>query len=74
MTRFLISTFAILLLFSPSSIAQEKAGVPAKTMPVETMHQIDRLDKVLDAASELELFINRMSRQKYSDCMKSIWQ
>lgn len=71
MTRFLASAFAILLLFSQSSVAQEKAVVPAKTMPVETMHQIDSLDKALDAAKELELLVDRMSRQKYSDCMKA---
>jgi len=71
MTRFLTLAFAILLLFCQPSVAQEKSGTPAKTMPVETMHQIDSLDKALDAAKELELLVDRMSRQKYSDCMKA---
>lgn len=71
MTRFLTSAFAILFLFSQSAVAQEKSGAPTKTMPVETMHQIDSLEKALDATKELELLVDRMSRQKYSDCMKA---
>ena len=35
------------------------------------MHQIDSLDKAIDATKELELLIERVSRQKFSDCMKA---
>ncbi len=70
MRRFLVLTFAILLFFSQFVDAQEKA-LPAKTMPVETMHQIDSLENALDATKELELLVESISRQKFSDCMKA---
>ena len=71
MTQSLALTFAILLFFSQFAYAQEKAAPPVKTMPVETMHQIDSLEKALDATKELEFLVESVSRQKFSDCMKT---
>lgn len=70
MTLSLALVLAMLFLFSQFAGAQEKVP-PAKTIPVETMHQLDRLEKARDAAIELELFIERVSRQQFSDCMKA---
>ena len=67
MTRFLSLVLFSLLLFSSYSMAEE----PAKTMPVETMQQIDSMDKFLEKAKELKLLVDSISRQKYSDCMKA---
>lgn len=61
---------AMLFFFFQFADAQEKVS-PAKTIPVETMHQLDRLEKARDAAIELQLLIERVSRQNFSDCMKS---
>lgn len=71
MTRFISLALAGLFFLSQYSIAQEKKDPPAKTMPVETMHQMDNLEKVLEKTKELELLVDRMSRQKYSDCLKA---
>lgn len=71
MMRFLVTALAGLFLFSQSSIAEEKKDSPAKTMPIETMHQIDSMDKTIEKAKELELLVDSMSRQKYSDCLKA---
>lgn len=71
MTRFIALTLLSLLSFSQYSIAEEKKNPPAKTMPVETMQQIDNLDKALESIKKLELLTDSISRQKYSDCLKA---
>lgn len=71
MTRFIALTLLSLLSFSQYSIAEEKKNPPAKTMPVETMQQIDNLDKALETIKKLELLTDSISRQKYSDCLKA---
>jgi hypothetical protein len=60
-----------LFFFSQYSIAEEKKDAPTKTIPVETMHQIDSIDKILEETKELELLADSISRQKYSDCIKA---
>src|ERR1051325_4136634 len=71
MTRFLVLVLLGLFLFPQYSIAEEKNDPSAKTMPVETMQQIDNLEKALEKAKELELLADSISRQKYSDCLKA---
>lgn len=71
MTRFLAPALISLLIISQYSVAQEKAGTAVKPMPVETVHQLDSFEKALDATKELELLVERISKQKFSDCMKA---
>jgi hypothetical protein len=71
MIRFFTFILLGLFIFSQHSIAEDKASKPAKAIPVETMQQIDDLNKLMEKAKELELLANSISRQKYSDCLKA---
>lgn len=71
MARFLALALLSLFLFSQYSIAEGENDPRAKTMPIETIHQMDSWNKVLETTKELELLTDRMSRQKYSDCIKA---
>jgi hypothetical protein len=69
--RRLHSITLALLIFTQTGAAAENTIAPPKQMPVETIQKIDNIDKALDSVKDMELHVDRLSRQKYSDCMKA---
>lgn len=71
MARLFVLALISLILSFRYSIAQEKMDMSVKTASVETIHQLDSVEQILDATKKLELTVDRMSRQKISDCMRA---
>lgn len=71
MLRFIVLALLGFFFLSQHAVAEDNKNSPSKTIPIETMQQIDRLDRVLEKSKELSLLVDSISRQKYSDCMKA---
>ncbi len=71
MIRLFLISLAALLLLSNSSVAGEKSAPSQKPTQVETLQQIDTMQKVSGLLEDMKLMAERNAQKKYSDCLKA---
>jgi hypothetical protein len=72
MKKFITLALIFSSIFSEYSFAEGKPVNPINTPALERIQQKENFDKVNEALKELELLTEKVSRQKFTDCLKAV--